>query len=109
MKFNFETNHEESIHPVDQKMESESLIEAYEILLRDAQKDIANLRRELDVIDQFENKSDSFVMPARNRTEIIPVLRQLHSQVIQTQETLRLLRKQYESIQAIIPSDPSLN
>lgn len=109
MKLNFEKNNKEIPHPIDQKVEFELLMETYEILLQDAQKDIENLRRELDVVDQFEKKSDSFVMPARNRAEIIPILKQVRAHAIGAQEALRLLRKQYELIQAIIPNDPSLN
>ena len=109
MKLNFEINNKEVSHPVDQKVESEVLMETYEILLRDAQKDIESLRHELTIVEQFEDKLDSFVMPARNRAEIIPILKQVRAHAIDTREALRLLRKQYESIQAIIPSDPSLN
>lgn len=98
-----------SSNPYDIALESEVLMETYEILLRDAQKDMENLRHELTIVEQFEDKLDSFVMPARNRAEIIPILKQVRAHAIDTREALRLLRKQYESIQAIIPSDPSLN
>ncbi len=89
--------------------ESEVLIETYETLLSDARKEMENLRRELDIIRQFENEPNAIVVPSRNRAEITPILKQVRSQLVQTQEALRLLRKQYESIKTIIPNDSQLN
>lgn len=113
MQFNFEKPNQsattESIHPADILSELEILKETYEILLADARKDTENLRRELDVITQFENKPNSFILPKRNRIEVTEILKQVRSQLIQTNEALRKVHTRYEAINNIIPENPELN
>lgn len=108
MNMNFENNRQ-TVNPYDAALESEVLIETYETILSGARKDMEQLRRELDIVAQFENKPDAIVVPERNRAEIMSILKQVRAQLVQTQEALRMLRKTYESIKAITPPDPNLN